>query len=136
MRNRSHRLVLIVALLVVWIAGCSDAGPGRSSGSGLKEKTAKTTQFVVWLADDDPLVTEHTQWHLGACGSSGARQCPPSGQEFLTFHRNFLHRLRAKALSLGVSADLTPWYSLPPEMKDPSNGWTSALDLRRMEHLP
>jgi len=101
-------------------------GCGDDLSISTSDAQTKTQSFLVW----DPgtaLVDEHTQWHLGGCGAAGARTCPASGEEFLTFHRNFMDRLRDEFERQGLSADISPWIQLPPEMKNPANGWTAAL---------
>ena len=95
--------MVFLSIATATVCGCGDAQPAR-------ETVSKKSQYVVWLPANDPLVTEHTQWHLGAAGSPGARKQPISGSEFLAFHRNFLIRLRAKHESLGRDAsERTGW---------------------------
>jgi len=118
--SRSLRLGVVGVLLLGACGVAEDDTPTHSSAQ------TKTESFLVW----DPgtaLVNEHTQWHLGSCGAAGSRRCPASGEEFLTFHRNFLDRLRDEFERQGISADITPWIQLPPEMRNPANGWTAAL---------
>src|SRR4051794_4512625 len=114
----SAKMAMVMAGLSLLAASC-----GADKPDGISEQQG----FVMWLAANDPLVTEHTQWHSGAAGTAGARTYPKSGAEFLRFHRSFLHRLREKFRSMNLPYDITPWHRLPAEMRSPSAGWTTAL---------
>lgn len=92
-----------------------------------KEQVSTSEQFVVWLSTNDPLVPEHTRWHSG-CDGSGQPSCSRliKGQQFLTFHRDYLHRLRQRFWSLGRTENIKPWYRVPEEMKFTQFGWTAS----------
>jgi hypothetical protein len=96
-----------------------------SCGSPEQEAVEQTQHFLVW--NPGALLTEHTQWHQGACGTAGARKCPRSGEDFLVFHRNFLDRLRDEFTRQGLTADITPWVTIPAAMKNTANGWSTTL---------
>jgi hypothetical protein len=92
-------------------------------GCGTEDGIEVKHAFLNWNPSA-ALVAEHTQWHTGGCGQPGARLCPDgpyrprSGAEFLTFHRNFLDRLRDDAESKGIAAsELTPWRTFPDDLK-------------------
>jgi hypothetical protein len=55
----------------------------------------------------------------------GAPECPHPGEEFFIFHRQFLSKLRKAYQAKGLTADISPWYAVPPEITaDPD--WTVA----------
>jgi len=113
-----------MAALAISLHGCGTT-PGDFEPSPGTE-LGQTQQFLVW----DPgtaLVNEHVNWHTPPCGESTHRSCSNQGEDFLVFHRNYLERLRDEYERQGLTTDITPWYSLPSEMKSSSNGWTSAL---------
>jgi hypothetical protein len=105
--------------------GCSSSGVEGGTVGEERESVASLERPVVWNPGA-ALLNEHAAWH-SACGSPGARRCPVSGEEFLTFHRDYLHRLRAEHERQGRAEDITPWYTLPAAMKNTAAGWTPAL---------
>lgn len=115
------------AVVAALIAGGASCGEVKSDGPAAGDGIEQVQGFVTWLSASDPLVTEHTGWHLNGCGNPGGRSCTNQGANFLQFHREFLRRLRAKFNSLGLSHDISPWYRVPPEMRTTANGWTPAL---------
>jgi hypothetical protein len=113
-----------VALLGLLLSACGASAPGAAQE---REPTGKSEQFVYW-EPSAALVTEHVNWHQ-PCGTiAGSRSCSNMGQQFLVFHHEYVQRLRDNYLSQGLAASsIEPWYSLPPEMKNTANGWTTAL---------
>jgi hypothetical protein len=81
---------------------------------------------LVW-SPGEALITEHINWHTEPCDTNGGRHCVKRGEDFLRFHTDYLNRLREAYDAQGLTASISPWYTLPPEMKDPANGWTTSL---------
>lgn len=119
----------LVGALSLIISGCSARAPDDVA----TETVAASTQYVVWLAASDPIVTEHTAWH------NGARKPTNTGTDFLDFHRNFLNRLRQKHEALGRPlSERTPWEFvtddpnvmrvMPPSVIDAYNNLVSNED--------
>jgi hypothetical protein len=73
------------------------------------------------------LLHEHHAWHTG--GRNPAALNPGAGDDFLTFHHNFV----AKALAWyktqpGFSPlQVTPWTAVPPQLKLSVLGWSPGL---------
>ena len=120
------RVALAFVAAMVGCVSCGSADPSGTGDPKSDENTGLQHQFVVWTPGT-ALVNEHTTWHLGQCDTPGARRCNLMGEEFFSFHRNYISRLRDAFEASGTVADISPWTQLPPEMKNPSNGWSPWL---------
>src|SRR3954470_6533072 len=111
-------------LMALCLVGCASAD---GNNVGEEDPTGSTRQFLEW-SPSQALVDEHVTFHEAACSTAGGPRCGHIGEDFLTFHRSFLSRLRDDYQRQGLTADVAPWYELPAEMKDPTKGWTPALE--------
>jgi hypothetical protein len=123
----------------VLAASCGSADSERDSGSGEQSAQIATSQeFVTWNPDlgGGQLIQQHIDWHTQPCSTNGqpqsgqvgvGRRCTKQGEDFLLWHRTYVHRLRAEFQRQGRTEDITAWYSLPSAMKSTANGWTTAL---------
>ena len=82
------------------------------------------------------LLHEHHQWHTG--GRRPPALNPGAGLDFLMFHRNYVQKALAwyNAQPGADPAAVTPWTSIPPELKRSVLGWNSGLasDESRIEN--
>lgn len=119
---RDTESVLVGAVLTI-LSACS----GSESAPQQGENVANRQEFVVW-SPGQALLDEHNLWHRPrSCDQPGVRKCQKPGEDFLVFHRGFVHRLRAEFERQGLTHDITPWYELPAAMKNPANGWNATL---------
>jgi hypothetical protein len=86
------------------------------------------------------LMDTHMNWHMNpgnpAAGGRAIDPWPPgateatpgSGQEFLSFHRGYIAQFHAwyDTQAFADPAAVTPWHSIPSELKMSSTGWPGA----------
>jgi hypothetical protein len=83
----------------------------------------------------EALAALHHHWHNAAAhpGSGPGRQhpmgTPGAGLEFLTFHRDFVQQVFAwmATQSFPSPLDVAAWTAIPPELRNPSVGWSPVL---------
>lgn len=84
------------------------------------------------------LLHKHHAWHghghAGFPGRTHQSPGPHSGEEFLSFHRDFMFEVRRWLASQNSTLDVEPWVTIPDELKDPNLGWTHefAVQLDRL----
>jgi hypothetical protein len=102
-----------------------------SLGSGGDEEQATARQAVVWNPTNT-LITQHVAWHTAPCSVNGqplggqdgvGRRCSRPGEDFLVWHRAYIDRLRDDFEAQGLTHDITPWYSVPAELRS-QQAWT------------
>lgn len=81
---------------------------------------------ISWFPDD--LLGRHHGWHHGGHGGWPGRNIPAgnpgSGDEFLTFHRDFVRDFRSWYANR-PGTDIAPWTQLPAALQDDALGWNS-----------
>jgi hypothetical protein len=122
----------------VGVIGCGVEKPDAPTVTAGSPEIESKAEFLTWNPEarglNLHLVDKHTCWHFNACevacGDFGfGRKCssPGRGEDFIAFHRQYLNDLRNEFEAQHLSADITPWRSLPSQMKDPNNGWDSTI---------
>jgi hypothetical protein len=123
------RKAMCVGLLVL---GCSD-GERLDLGNDGPEEHGTAQQAVTW-SPGGSIVQQHVDWHSAGCSTNGqpltgqvgvGRRCSRPGEDFLIWHRAFIDRLRDDFEAQGLTHDITPWYTVPNEIRSHSL-WTSA----------
>jgi hypothetical protein len=135
----SHFRSFVVCAFGMLAASCGSADSDTGPGSGEQSADIGVSQdFVVWNPDlgGGQLIQQHVDWHTKPCSVNGqpqsgqvgvGRRCTKRGEDFLLWHRTYVHRLRAEFQRQGRTEDITGWYALPSPMKSTANGWTAAL---------
>lgn len=86
------------------------------------------------------LMDEHMNWHMNpgnpAAGGRAINPWPPgateaapgSGEEFITWHRGYITKFHAwyDTQAFADPAAVTPWHSVPSDLKMSSTGWPGA----------
>jgi len=114
------------------LTGC---GAVPATDEANQESVGQTQQFITW-SPAQHLVDEHVSWHTAPCTVAGqplsgqagvGRRCSNTGEDFLIWHRAFLQRLRDEFEAQGRVDDITPWYTVPPEIRS-APGWNTTLE--------
>ena len=106
--------------------------------------------MLITQYDTDPVLMDLMNRHMGWHGDPMANSMgfpkrsipmgnPGSGSEFLTFHGTFINDFFTWNNSHGVPIStslLSPWITLPPEIKSQENATYQAADLRITTNLP
>src|SRR5262245_53815600 len=124
----TRRSKVLLAAVVAALAGCGGEAQPPVGGPQIEQ----VQQAVTW-SPTQALVDQHVDWHTKPCSVNGqplsgqvgvGRRCTNQGEDFLIWHRAFLKRLRDDFEAKGLTADITPWYSIPPEVHANGN-WTA-----------
>jgi hypothetical protein len=126
---------LLVCAFGLFVGACGSADTETPTGG---EPVSANQEFVVWNPDlgGGQLVQQHIDWHSKPCSTNGqplsgqvgvGRRCTKQGEDFLLWHRAYVHRLRAEFQRQGRTENIQTWYGLPSEMKSTANGWNSSL---------